>query len=201
MRGAMDAMTGFRALVAAAAMVALVTGCTGPFVTASPSSTPTPSSTPPPGGPGVAPSDGGVYPLLPATHPHVQLSCPLISAVHFDPVAVPPADVDGAYVCIAEPWSPAPDGTPQLVQYVDRIAGADIPALLAAYAVPDVPPTDDACDMSLHDPLIVWLHVGEQITPVYAPRDACGFPTEAAETAYHSVELHRLLVAREKETP
>ena len=34
-----------------------------------------------------------------------------------------------------------------------------------------------------------------------APRDGCGFPTDAAETAYHSVELHRLLAAREKENP
>jgi hypothetical protein len=54
--------------------------------------------------------------------------------------------------------------------------------------------------MSLQDPLIIWIHVGSQITPVYAPRDGCGFPTAAAADAYHAVELHRLLVAREKET-
>jgi hypothetical protein len=141
-----------------------------------------------------------VYPLLPATHPHAQLTCPLISAVHYDPVAMPPADVDGVYICTAEPWTDALDGTPQLIEYVDRVAAADVSGLLAAYALPDAPPTDDICIMSLQDPLIVWLHAGERITPVYAPRDGCGFPTEAADSAYHSVELHRLLVAREKET-
>jgi hypothetical protein len=195
----MDAMTGFRALAAAAAVAALVSACAGPAVPA-PSPTPTETSAPAPDGPGIAPSDGGVYPMNPATHPHVQLTCPLISAVHYDPAAIPPAEVDGAYVCTAEPWTPAPDGTPQLVQYVDRAAEDDIPALLAAYAVPDAPPTDDNCIMSLQDPLIVWLHVGEQITPVYAPRNGCGFPSDEADAAYHALHLQRLLVAREKET-
>ncbi len=151
------------------------------------------------GGPGVAPSDGGVYSLLPATHSHVQLTCPVISAVHYDPAAIPAADVDDAYICTAEPWTDAADGTPQLVQYVDHVAQDDVAALLVAYAVPDAERTDGACDMSLHDPLIVWLHAGEQITPVYAPRDGCGFPTEGARAAYDSVQLQRLLVAREKE--
>ena len=140
-----------------------------------------------------------MYSLLPATHPHVQLTCPVISAVHYDPADIPPADVDGAYVCTAEPWTDAPDGTPQLVQYVDRVAQDDIAGLLSAYAEPDAAPTDGACDASLHDPLIVWLHVGDDITPVYAPRDECGAPSVAADAAYRAVELHRLLVAREKE--
>jgi hypothetical protein len=200
MRGGVDAMTGLRALVATAAVVALVTGCAGPAVPAPPSSTPTATSTPAPGGPGIAPSDGGVYPLLPATHPHVQLSCPLISAVHFDPVAIPPADVTAVYVCTAAPWTDAPDGTPQLVQYVDRVAQDDIGPLLQAYSVPDGAQAE-VCDLALHDPLIVWVHVGEQITAVRAPRDGCPAPSTAADAAYHSVELHRLLVAREKETP
>ena len=47
---------------------------------------------------------------------------------------------------------------------------------------------------------IIWIHVGSQITPVFAPRDGCGFPSATATDAYHAVELHRLLVAREKET-
>jgi hypothetical protein len=185
-----------RFLVIAAIVVAGVAGCGSPTPAPVPSS-PTPSQ--PPSGPGIPPADGGIYPILPATHPHVQLTCPLISAVHYDPAAIPPADVDGAYSCTAEPWTPAPDGTPQLVQYVDRVVEADVPGLLAAYAMPDAEPTDGACDASLHDPLIIWLHVGEQITPVYAPRDECGFPTEAADAAYHAVGLQRLLVAREKE--
>ena len=45
----------------------------------------------------------------------------------------------------------------------------------------------------------MWLHADDEITAVYAPRDGCGAPSEAADTAYHEVELQRLLVAREKE--
>jgi hypothetical protein len=185
------------ALVVAALVVAALSGCSAG---APGSATPTPSTTSTAApGPGVAPSDGGVYSLLPATHPHVQLTCPVISAAHYDPAGIPPADVDGAYICTAEPWTDAPDGTPQLVQYVDRIAQDDVAGLLAAYAVPDATPTDGACDTSLRDPLIVWLHAGDEIAPVFAPRDECGAPSEAAAAAYHEVELQRLLVAREKE--
>ncbi|MEO5921175.1 MAG: hypothetical protein ABIQ01_08540 [Pseudolysinimonas sp.] len=189
----------FRTLVIGAVAVVALSACsTGAPPVASP--TPSASSSAGPSGPGIAPDDGGVYPLLPATHPHIQLQCPLISAIHYDSLVIAPADVDGVFVCTAEPWTDAPDGTPQLVQYVDRVDQDDIPALLTAYAVPDAPPTDDNCIMSLQDPLIVWLHVGEDITPVYAPRDGCGFPSAASAEAYHAVRLHRLLVAREKET-
>lgn len=167
-------MRGFRALAAAAAAVALVSACSSPST---------------------------VFPLVPATHPHVQLSCPLtVGAIHYDEAAIPAEDVDGVFICTAEPWTPAPDGTPQLVQYVDRVDQGDVAALLTAYAEPDAPPTDDNCIMSIQDPLIIWLHVGETITSVYAPRDGCGFPSAAASDAYHGVALHRLLVAREKET-
>jgi hypothetical protein len=186
-----------RLVIGAIVVVTALTGCSTP-APAPTSPVPT-ESTSPPSGPGIPPADGGIYPLLPATHPHVQLQCPLISAVHYDPAAIPAATVDGIYVCTAEPWTDAPDGTPQLVQYVDRVAEADIAPLLEAYAVPDAEPSDGACDASLHDPLIVWLHAGEQITPVFAPRDGCGFPSEPADAAYHAVGLHRLLVAREKE--
>jgi hypothetical protein len=196
----MDAMTRLRAVALAAAVVALVAGCAGPGTPVPASPTPTGSASHAPTGPGIPPDDGGVYPLLAATHPHVQLTCPLISAVHYDPDAIPLADVDGVYSCTAEPWTDAPDGTPQLVQYVDRVVADDVPALLTAYAVEDAPRTDDNCIMSMQDPLIVWIHVGEQITPVYAPRDGCGFPSAAASDAYHAVGLERLLVAREKET-
>ncbi len=196
----MTARTSIAPVVAAilAAIVAGVSlaGC-GP---AAPPPSPRPTETSVPGGPGVAPSDGGVYALLPATHPHVQLTCPVIPAVHYDPAAIPADGVDGAYVCTAEPWTDAPDGTAQLVQYVDRIAQDDIAGLLTAYAAPDAEPSDGVCDLAIRDPLIVWLHAGGRITPVHAPRDACGAPSQAAAAAYHAVQLHRLLVAREKET-
>ncbi len=195
----MDVKSAPRVLLAAAAVLALA-GCAGSGGAETPTPRPSATETHAPSGPGIAPDDGGVYPLNPATHPHVQLSCPLISAVHYDPESIPAADVDGAYVCTTEPWAPALDGTPQLVQYVDRVAAEGIPALLAVYAEPDAERTDDNCIMSLQDPLIVWLHVGEHITPVFAPRDGCGFPTAAAAAAYAALDLNRLLVAREKET-
>jgi hypothetical protein len=148
-------------------------------------------------GPGTAPGPG-IFPLVPATHAHVQLTCPLVSAVHYDAGAIPA--VDRAYVCTTEPYLDAPDGTPQIVEYVDRVADADIAGLLEAYSVDDeaVPP-GTACAAVAVDPMIVWLHHGdERITPVYAPKDECGNPQPDAETVYDDLELHRLLVAREK---
>jgi hypothetical protein len=195
--GTVTARARVRAIVLAAIVVTALSGC---GATAPEPGTPSPAaSTAAPEGPGVAPVDGGVYSLLPATHAHVQLTCPVVSAVHYDPSAIPATAVDGAYICTAEPWTDAPDGTPQLVQYVNRIAQGDVTRLLAAYAAPDAEPADEACDSALRDPLIVWLHVAEQITPVFAPRDPCGAPVADADAAYHAVTLQRLLVAREKE--
>jgi hypothetical protein len=154
-------------------------------------------------GPGTPPDDEGVYPLVPATHAHVQIPCPLVSAVHYDEGEIPRDEVASAYVCTTRPYTDAPDGTPQIEEFVDRVAAEDIAGLLEAYAVPDAERPDDVmCEQSLHDPLIVWLHWGdERITPVYAPRDECGFPSPEAAAVYDGLELHRVLVAREKTTP
>jgi hypothetical protein len=150
-------------------------------------------------GPGTAPGPG-VFPLVPATHAHVQLQCPLVSAVHYDPEAIPLTSVTGVYVCTTRPWDDAPDGTPQIEEFVDRVASDDIPGLLDAYAVEDAAADDDvSCIQVVQDPLIIWIHHGdEQITPVYAPKDECGFPQVDAAGTYEGLELHRLLVAREK---
>jgi len=189
---------------AAALLGVLATGalpaCT-PMPGATPDTTPQPLVTAFPGadGPGSAPGPG-IFPLVPATHEHVQRRCPLFPAVHYDPDEFATARVVRAYVCTTAPWSDAPDGTPQIQEFVDRVADEDIPRLLDAYAVPDAErPGDIACELSLHDPLIVWLHTGDGwITPVHAPRDECGFPTPAASAVYESLDLHRVLVAREK---
>lgn len=166
------------AALGAVIAVALTSGCTaGPAPTASPT---------------------GVLPLVPATHPHVQLSCPLTPAMHYDPEAPPADEVTAAYECTAEPWTDAPDGTPQTVQYVDRIAQEQLAGLLAVYATPDEREAPGSCSDVRHDPLIVWLHRGDEITPVRAPVDGCGAPLPAAADAYATVELHRVLVAREK---
>jgi len=186
-------------VVAVALAAGLLTGCADGA-----GESPSPYLTAVPGehGPGTPPEGPGVFPLVPATHAHVQLWCPLVPAVHYDDAAIPPDTVESAYVCTTAPWDDAPDGTPQIEEFVDRVADADLPALLEAYAVADAEPTDGMCTLELRDPLIVWLHHGdEQITPVYAPWDECGKPTPEATAVYEGLELHRILVAREKLTP
>jgi hypothetical protein len=152
-------------------------------------------------GPGTPPGPG-VFPVVPATHAHVQLQCPLVSAVHYDPARIPVARVDGVYVCTTRPWDDAPDGTPQIEEFVDRVAEADVAGLLEAYAAPDAAVPDDVvCAAVVVDPMIVWIHYGDQqITPVYAPKDECSNPQAGAAAVYDGLELHRLLVAREKLT-
>lgn len=190
----------FESAIVATLVVAALSGCVATATT--PSATPTqpyPYRTAVSGanGPGTAPGPG-TYPPVPATHPHVQIQCPLISAVHYDPQTIAPDDVDSAYVCTTRPYFEAPDGTPQIEELVDRIAADDIPALLDAYAVPDREP-GGPCTFEFRDPMIVWLHWGDgAITAVYAPRDGCAQPTDASTQVYSELELHRLLVAREK---
>lgn len=185
-----------RVLVSLTALVVLV-GCTA---TEPRSPSPSPTAAIGADGPGTAPGPG-IFPLVPATHAHVQRQCPLVPAVHYDSTSIPPDDVESAYVCTTQPYSDAPDGSPQIEEFVDRVATADLPALLDAYAAPDAERTDGVCGLVGHDPLIVWLHYAdERITPVYAPQDECGFPSDDAVAAYQTLELHRVLVAREKMT-
>lgn len=153
-------------------------------------------------GPGTAPGEG-IYPLVPATHAHVQLQCPLVSAVHYDPEAIPLDDVTAVFVCTTAPYTDAPDGTPQIEEFVDRVSTDGVAGLLDAYAVADADRPDDVmCTLQLMDPLIVWIHYADdRIIPVYAPTDECGFPTPEATAAYDGLDLHRVFVAREKLTP
>ena len=184
----------------AAAVAGLLAACAGPGA----DEPPNPYLTAAIGenGPGTAPGEG-IFPLVPATHAHVQLQCPLVSAIHYDRTAIPLSSIDGVYICTTTPYLDAPDGTPQIEEFVDRVASEDIPALLDAYAEPDAfHGIGVACAAMLQDPLIIWLHYGdEQITPVYAPQDECFFPQAAAAKVYAGLELHRVLVAREKTKP
>lgn len=183
-------------IIAVAAVVGLLASCApaaepedpSPYLTAAYGSD----------GPGTAPGPG-IFPIVPATHAHVQLWCPLVTAVHYDPGSIPVDDVDRVFLCTTRPYTDAPDGTPQIEEFVDRVAPDDIGALIEAYAEPDAERTEGPCDLALHDPLIIWLHHGdERITPVYAPQDECGFPSVAAAAVYNALDLRRVLVAREK---
>jgi hypothetical protein len=189
-----------RGATTVAMLAVLLTACSAPTASG-PSEAPNPYLTVALGadGPGTAPGPG-IYPLVPATHAHVQFTCPLVPAVHYDPAAIPRDEVDGAYVCTTRPYTPAYDGTAQIEEFVDRVATEDVPVLLTAYATADVERTDDLCGLVLHDPLIVWLHHSDEITPVYAPQTACGAPDSEAAAVYVGLTLHRILVAREKLT-
>lgn len=192
---------GFESVIAAAALVAALSGCTA--TAAGPSATPTlpyPYATAAIGanGPGTAPGPG-IFALVPATHPHVQIECPLVSATRYDPALIPPETVESIYICSTAPYLDAPDGSPQIEEFVDRVATEDIPKLLAAFSEPDEEPVDGACTYEAQEPLIIWLHYGDgRITPVFGPDDGCGHPTDASRAVYRELELHRLLVAREK---
>ena len=189
-------------LLSALAVAAVLAGCTTAPAPAETPEEPSPYLTVAIGadGPGTAPGPG-IYPLVPATHAHVQLWCPLVPAVHYDPEAIAPTDVDKVFICTTDRYLDAPDGTPQIEEFVDRVATEDLPALLEAYAAEDEAASDGVCSLVGSDPLISWLHHGEDITPVYLPRDECGAPSDEAQAVYASLDLHRILVAREKLTP
>ena len=180
--GTMDAMTGSARIAVAAVVIAALSGCAVPTPAAGPDAEPDRDPTPAPGGPASRPPTAASIPLLPATHPHVQLTVP----AHLGRALRPGGDPAGRRRRRLHLHRRAVDRRPRRHAAAGpvrrpRRRRTTSPRLLDAYAVPDAPPTDDNCIMSLQDPLIVWLHVGEQITPVYAPRDGCGFPSDAAD--------------------
>jgi hypothetical protein len=129
-------------------------------------------------------------PLIPLTHPHVLLSCPDLPVARLTDV---PAEVDEVRRCRADFHDV--DGVLNKVQYVERLAG-DPKGLLDAYARPDDPPAE-ACDAVAHDPLLLWVVSGDEVSVVRAPRDGCGQPLAAAADAYAGADWETVLVARE----
>jgi hypothetical protein len=142
--------------------------------------------------PGPAPASAPPTPPISITHPHAQLTCPDVPAVHFDD---DPGDVVAVHRCTADFHEV--QGVPNKVQYVDDLRG-DPAALLATYGEPDAARTSGGCNGDLPDPLILWLDLenGETIA-VYAPLDPCGKPQAEAAAAYAAADFYRVLVARE----
>ena len=132
----------------------------------------------------------GVYPLERMQHPHVTRTCPDEPAEHFD------GDTSGivaVYRCTAQLLPPDDAGVVKLEHWVDRAVDWD--AVLTAYAAPDAQ-REGACTRQLEDPLILWVARADATTPVYAPKDRCGFPTDAARAALEGTEFERILVAK-----
>ncbi|CAD5996215.1 hypothetical protein [Agreia sp. COWG] len=170
----------FAVLAAAALVVAALAGCSAPAPSPSPTATAT-----------AVPSDlqGGRQPTT--TMPLMQFPdsaelgawCPLDTpAVHLHQLDV---EVTGAVVCTSAL------GTDGAATITVNTVEAGLDALLDAYAAPNAPIDDTiACTAQLKDPLLVWLsYPGERAYPVYAPVDACGFPTADAESAFTSLTL------------
>lgn len=141
--------------------------------------------------PGATPASVPTPPIA-ITHPHAQLTCPDVPAVHFDD---DPADVVAVHRCTADFHEV--QGVLNKVQYVDDLHG-DPAVLLAAYARPNEAPTSGGCNADQPDPLILWLDLaGGETIAVYAPLDACGKPQADAAGAYAAADFARVLVARE----
>lgn len=137
------------------------------------------------------PSATGVYPPIRITHPHAQITCPDEPAFA---LTADPAEVTAVHRCVAD--FEDIEGVSNKVQVV-QVLEDDPAALLAAYAEPDAAPSDGACDDAGHDPLILWLTIGDDIVPVRAPVDGCGAPQEDAARAYAAADFDVILVARE----
>lgn len=123
-------------------------------------------------------------PLEPLTAPEVLEYCPQEDAVHFDGVV---DTIDEVYSCSAEV-----SGQGVRVERVERITEWR-DELLTLYSEPNEFATADACIQLVPDPLILWLHRGDEVTPVYAPVDECGFPNAIVLDAYETAEFETVL--------
>lgn len=132
-----------------------------------------------------------VYPLERLQHPHVTRTCPDEPAEHFDGDT---SDIVAVYRCTAQLLPPDEHGAVKLEHWVDRAVDWD--AVLAAYAEPNAAHAAGVCTLQEEDPLILWIARADGTTPVYAPKDRCGFPTEAARGALEATEFERILVAK-----
>lgn len=137
-----------------------------------------------------SPEYAAVYPLERLQHPHVTRTCPDVPAQHFDGDT---SDIDAVYRCTTQLLPADEAGVVKLEHWVDRAVDWD--AALAAYAAPDAQ-REGACTRQVEDPLILWITRPEGTTPVYAPKDRCGFPTDAARAALEATEFERILVAK-----
>lgn len=121
-----------------------------------------------------------VTPAAALVVPAVLDFCPLEPAVHFDGYLLP---VDEVYICRAD-GSHGSDGVSTFGPWESASRIERPAALMAAYGAADARETETRCIRSFHDPLIVWVHHNGVTTAYYAPVDQCGYPSNAATTAY-----------------
>lgn len=143
---------------------------------------------------------GSLRPLMPATHPDVSQYCPDEDAVHLAELGYenPVTQLGAVYTCevvLAEPEEGDGAGGEQIAYRL-----VEPGELLLEYSDENDARTDGACALMLADPLIVWVEDGEDLVPIYAPVDECGFPQEDAAAAFEGAERERLVVASEGDT-
>ncbi|MEO7121564.1 MAG: hypothetical protein ABI400_00250 [Lacisediminihabitans sp.] len=122
-------------------------------------------------------------PLVALTDPDILAYCPATDAVHFDGK---PSDVSKIVICTSVTSANGTSESASLVNY-----GSE--ALLSAYSVANAKVTGDPCTRVAKDPLLIWITgAGGAIHPVYAPVDACGYPSAEAIAAYQATGLQVL---------
>ena len=171
------------AVVVAVLAVVGLTGCVS--IEPDPHPTPTGRATP-----------FSVAPAAPLVVPAVLDYCPLESAVHFDGYLLP---VDEVFICRAD-GSHGSDGVSTFGPWESASRIEHPAALLAAYRAADARTTSAPCVRSFHDPLIVWVHHNGVTTAYYAPVDRCGYPSDAATSAYQKAR-RTLLVEIDRGAP
>lgn len=177
------------ALVTIAALSIVLSACGGsgpaavkPSQAPRPAASATPSATPS----AKLAQPSRTRPLVSFNDTAILAYCPDVPAVHFDGKA---AAIEKATICTSVPTT---SGTKESASWVNF--GLD--ALLSAYGEPNQPITREQCIRVAKDPLIVWLTTTDgTIYPVYAPVDACGYPSSAAIDAYQSAGLQILYEA------
>lgn len=117
----------------------------------------------------------------------LQDECSTKDAIHLqDSVAVllgnlPSSSAYEVYIC---------DGLTNDVNEpvtVVEITGDDKEALLTAYKTPNAYVQPEVmCTANVEDPLIINIDFAGELTPVYAPVNVCGFPSDEAKSAYLS---------------
>lgn len=177
------------ALVTIAALSIVLSACGGSSPAAvKPSSTPRPAASATPSATPAAKlaQPSRTRPLVSFNDTAILAYCPDVPAVRFDGKA---AAIEKATICTSVPTT---SGTKESASWVNF--GLD--ALLSAYGEPNQPITKEQCIRVAKDPLIVWLTTTDgTIYPVYAPVDACGYPSSNAIDAYQSAGLQILYEA------
>lgn len=134
-------------------------------------------------------------PVEAITEPTVEAYCPDIRATHLEGV---PGPFEQVYICRADDHRQT-DGATTYGPWETAYRVVDPADLLAAYRRADaVASTGDShCWLAVsprqQDPLVIWVHRGDEVATYYAPVDECGLPSDAARDAYEDAAREMLV--------